>query len=86
MLSINPALSVSSVRNILSRTAVKIEGQQAWTPELGWGRLDVAKAVETARLAGTPNAPLVAQVSKSTRKSAKKSAKKAAKKTAAKKR
>ena len=76
MLSINPALSVVSVRDILARTAAKIGGQQAWTPEFGWGRLDVSKAVETARLAGTPNAPLVAKVAKTANGPARKSARK----------
>jgi subtilisin family serine protease len=54
MLSINPALSATSVRNILAKTARKIEGQTDWTRELGWGRLDVAKAVAAAKTAGAP--------------------------------
>lgn len=53
MLSANPALSASSVRNLLSKTAVKLKGQKTWTPELGWGRLDVAAAVAAAKVAGT---------------------------------
>jgi subtilisin family serine protease len=53
MLSANPALSASSVREILGKTANKLKGQKTWTPELGWGRLDVAKAVATAQVAGT---------------------------------
>ncbi|WP_326535892.1 S8 family serine peptidase [Pseudorhodoferax sp.] len=56
MLSANPALSASSVRNLLARTAKKIQGQTDWTQELGWGRLDVAKAVAAAKLAGAPAA------------------------------
>jgi hypothetical protein len=57
MLSANPALSGSSVRDILAKTAKKLTGQTTWTPELGWGRLDVAKAVATAQVAGTPAGP-----------------------------
>ena len=54
MLSANPALSVASVRNLLQTTAKKIQKQRTWTPELGWGRLDVAKAVQSAKVAGAP--------------------------------
>jgi subtilisin family serine protease len=57
MLSVNPALSASSVRDVLARTAAKLPGQQTWTPEFGWGRLDVERAVSAARVAGTPAAP-----------------------------
>ena len=57
MLSANPALSASSVRNLLSATAKKIEKQKAWTPELGWGRLDAGKAVQSAKVAGAPAQP-----------------------------
>jgi thermitase len=57
MLSANPALSASSVREILGKTANKLKGQTTWTPELGWGRLDVAKAVATAQVAGTETPP-----------------------------
>jgi subtilisin family serine protease len=53
MLSANPALSASSVRDLLAKTAKKLKGQGTWTPELGWGRLDVAKAVAAAQVAGT---------------------------------
>jgi thermitase len=53
MLSANPALSASSVRDLLAKTAKKLEKQKTWTPELGWGRLDVAKAVAAAEVAGT---------------------------------
>jgi subtilisin family serine protease len=53
MLSINEALSASSVRDLLARTAKKLAGQTTWTPELGWGRLDVAQAVAEAKVAGT---------------------------------
>lgn len=52
MLSANPALSATSVRNLLAQTAKKIQGQTSWTKELGWGRLDVAKAVAAAKVAG----------------------------------
>lgn len=57
MLSANPALSASSVRDLLGKTARKLKGQTTWTPELGWGRLDVAKAVAAAQVAGTTTAP-----------------------------
>ncbi len=53
MLSANPALSVASVRNLLAESAVKVQSQTDWTPELGWGRLDVGKAVAAAKTAGT---------------------------------
>jgi len=58
MLSANPALSVSSVRSLLQSTAKKIEKQKSWTPELGWGRLDVGKAVQAAKVAGGPALPV----------------------------
>lgn len=58
MLSANPALSVASVRNLLQTTAKKIQKQKAWTPELGWGRLDAAKAVQAAKVAGAPAQPM----------------------------
>ena len=53
MISANPALSGAAIRQILGNTAKKIEGQTGWTAEQGWGRLDVAKAVRQARVAGT---------------------------------
>lgn len=53
MLSANPALSASSVRDLLAKTAKKLKGQSVWTPELGWGRLDVRAAVAAAKVAGT---------------------------------
>jgi subtilisin family serine protease len=53
MMSANPALSASAVRNLLGTTAKKLRGQTGWTPEIGWGRLDVAKAVAAAQIAGT---------------------------------
>jgi subtilisin family serine protease len=55
MISANPALSVASIRNLLGTTAKKIEGQATWTPELGWGRLDVGSAVAAAEVAGGPS-------------------------------
>lgn len=73
MISANPALSASAVRQILGQTAQKLHGQTAWTPELGFGRLDVAAAVAAAKVAGT-GTPV---------KAAKKAAKKAASKKAA---
>jgi thermitase len=57
MLSANPALSASSVRDLLAQTAKKLKDQTTWTPELGWGRLDVAKAVAAAQVAGTAKSP-----------------------------
>ena len=52
MISANPAISASSVRNLLAKTAKRIAGQVSWTQELGWRRLDVAKAVAAAATAG----------------------------------
>jgi subtilisin family serine protease len=57
MLSVNPALSASAVGDLLGKTAKLLKGQTTWTPELGWGRLDVAKAVAAAQVAGTAQAP-----------------------------
>ncbi len=53
MLSANPALSAGVVRDLLTKTSKKLNGQTGWTQELGWGRLDVAKAVKAAKSAGT---------------------------------
>lgn len=49
MLSVNPGLSVSAVRTLLSTTTKPIAGQRAWTKELGHGRLDIGAAVAAAR-------------------------------------
>lgn len=49
MLSVNPALAASSIRNMLGRTAKPFPKQKGWTAELGYGRLDVAKAVKAAK-------------------------------------
>ncbi|MCC7052924.1 MAG: S8 family serine peptidase [Gemmatimonadaceae bacterium] len=49
MLSANPGLTASAVRTILRETAVPLPGQSGWTKELGYGRLDVGKAVAAAR-------------------------------------
>jgi hypothetical protein len=49
MLSANPALTATSVRNLLAATARPLAGQTGWTPELGWGRLDAGAAVVAAR-------------------------------------
>jgi thermitase len=54
MLSVAPHLGASTIRNLLGKSAKKIAGQTGWTPELGWGRLDVAKAVAMAKLSNTP--------------------------------
>ncbi len=78
MLSANPALSAGAVRDILAKTARKLTGQTGWTQELGWGRLDVEKAVKAAKSAGSSAAGV--------KKAAKKApARKAAGKKAAKK-
>jgi thermitase len=53
MISANAAISASSVRDLLAKTSKKIQGQSSWTPQLGWGRLDVAAAVAAAKVAGT---------------------------------
>jgi thermitase len=53
MISANPALSGASVRQLLIESAAKFTGQTDWTGELGWGRLDVGKAVKAAKRAGT---------------------------------
>ena len=57
MLSANPALSAPTVRNLLTQSAKRLQGQTGWTPELGWGRLDVAKAVAAAKAAVAPAKP-----------------------------
>ncbi len=59
MLSANPALSAGAVRDLLVKTANKLQGQTTWTPELGWGRLNVTKAVKAAQTAGTATTPPV---------------------------
>jgi len=57
MISANPALSAASIRDLLGTTAKHIQGQTNWTPELGWGRLDVGKAVAAAKVAGGSSPP-----------------------------
>jgi subtilisin family serine protease len=52
LISANPALSGAAVRDILGRTAKRIQNQTSWTPELGWGRLNLGKAVAEAKAAG----------------------------------
>src|SRR5712691_3559317 len=54
MLSANPGLSAPTVRTMLGQTAKTIAGQTGWTPELGFGTLDVARAVSIAKAALTP--------------------------------
>ncbi len=78
MISANPAVSATSIRNLLGNTAKKIQGQTTWTPELGWGRLDVGSAVAAAKVAGAP--PAVKPPKKQAKKKAKKTAKKTVKK------
>jgi subtilisin family serine protease len=53
MLSVAPHLGASTIRNLLGKSAKRIAGQSGWTPELGWGRLDVAKAVAMAKATNT---------------------------------
>lgn len=83
MISANPALSSNSVRTLLAKTAKKLKKQTTWTPELGWGRLDVGSAVAAAKVAGTSSAQPEPKVDgagpakKSKKKSMKKSMKKA---------
>jgi subtilisin family serine protease len=79
MLSANPALSGASVRDLLAKTAKKVQGQTTWTRELGWGRLDVDKAVQAALTAGAPPVVKTAKTPKKT-KTAKKTTKKTTKK------
>jgi subtilisin family serine protease len=55
MLSANPALSASDVRQMLKASAHKLAGQSGFTIQLGWGRLDAARAVRMA--AGKEDAP-----------------------------
>lgn len=80
MISANPALSAASIRNLLGTTAKKIQGQTTWTPELGWGRLDVGSAVAAAKVAGGP--PSVKPAGKKAKKTPKKTTKKTTKKKA----
>lgn len=54
MLSANPALSASELRVILRETANRLKGQSGFTPELGWGRLNVGAAVREAASLPTP--------------------------------
>jgi subtilisin family serine protease len=74
MISANPALSAASIRDLLGNTAKKVQGQTTWTPELGWGRLDVGNAVAAAKVAGA--APSVKPAEKKAKKGAKKAGKK----------
>jgi subtilisin family serine protease len=57
MMSANPTLSASAVRDLLGKTAKKLNGQTTWTQELGWGRLDVVRAVKAAKVAGAAVPP-----------------------------
>lgn len=57
MLSVNPDLGASTIRNMLGKTARRLPGQTGWTRELGWGRLDIGKAVAMARDARGPVRP-----------------------------
>lgn len=50
MISANPNLTASDVRQILKDSAHPIMGQTDWTKELGYGRLDVGKAVKAAKV------------------------------------
>jgi thermitase len=57
MLSVAPHLSASTIRNLLGKSARRIAGQAGWTAELGWGRLDVAKAVAMAKATNVKPSP-----------------------------
>lgn len=57
MISANPNLGAATVRNMLHETARKLKGQTGWTRELGWGRLDVGKAVALAKSTASPARP-----------------------------
>jgi len=46
-------LAFNGQGTLLQQTAKKLRGQTTWTPEFGWGRLDVAQAVAKAKVAGT---------------------------------
>ncbi|RIL07178.1 MAG: hypothetical protein DCC71_04180 [Proteobacteria bacterium] len=48
MISANPSITASAVRDLLAKSAKRLAGQTGWTQELGWGRLDVAAAVQAA--------------------------------------
>lgn len=73
MLSVAPNLSASTVRNLLGTSAKRLTGQRGWTRELGWGRLDVGKAVSLAkartgtRTAGASTTARTAKKAKKTR-------------------
>jgi subtilisin family serine protease len=47
MLSVAPGMTAARVRDVLVQTAKKIGGQQGWSPDYGWGRLDLAAAVRS---------------------------------------
>jgi subtilisin family serine protease len=67
MLSVNPGLPASSVRQILGETAKPLAGQEGWTRELGWGRLDAGKAVAAARTTAPKRRPAGAAAGRSKR-------------------
>ena len=85
MLSANPALSASAVRGLLAKTSKMLKGQSDWTQELGWGRLDVAKAVKAAKVAGTASSPNGVKKAPAKKAPGKKAAAKKARKVSAKK-
>ena len=63
--------------NLLGSTAKRIMGQTGWTRELGWGRLDVGKAVAMAKArtgsAGTGRTAKVSTKAKKAKKAKKES-------------
>jgi subtilisin family serine protease len=59
VLSVASGLRAAQVREIIMQTAQKLKGQTAWTPELGHGRLNIAKAVAAAS-APPPSPTIVA--------------------------
>lgn len=61
VMSINPGLSGTVVQQVLKDTATDL-GTAGWDPGFGWGRLDVASAVATARALGADTLPPTASV------------------------
>jgi thermitase len=53
VISVNPGLTASQVRNILEESVDDL-GSAGWDPSYGWGRVNAARAVNTAL--GTANA------------------------------
>jgi subtilisin family serine protease len=67
MLSANPRLSAATVRSVLGETARRVAGQSGWTRELGFGRLDVGRAVAAAKKLVTKRSRVPAAASRKPR-------------------